>query len=46
MHTTAMAEAGGWRRWGDTAPLPHHMYELPTPYDAYGAAGTLLQALE
>jgi hypothetical protein len=31
----------------DIAPLvPHHVYELPTPYDAYGAAGVLLKALE
>lgn len=33
---------------GDSiAPLvPHRVYELPTPYEAYGAAGTLLKALE
>lgn len=31
----------------DIAPLvADQVYELPTPYDAYGAAGTLLQALE
>jgi len=31
----------------DIAPLvPGQVYSLPTPYDAYGAAGILLQALE
>jgi hypothetical protein len=31
----------------DIAPLvPHHVYELPTTYDAYGAAGALLKVLE
>ena len=31
----------------DIAPLvPHHVYELPTPYDTYGAAEVLLKALE
>lgn len=31
----------------DIAPLvPHHVYELPTPYDTYGAAEVLMKALE
>ncbi len=31
----------------DISPLvPHHLYYLPTPYDAFGAGQALLDAME